>query len=106
MITVTVEKKKDAYVRFLSKGHAGYAEYGQDIVCAAVSALIINTVNSIEQLTADQIEVTEKDGFVSFRFNKPITEQGTLLMDSLLLGLTEIENSYQKKYLRVKVKEV
>ena len=30
----------------MSKGHAGYAEEGQDIVCAAVSALVINTVNS------------------------------------------------------------
>ena len=29
-------------------GHAGYGEEGYDIVCAAVSALALNTVNSIE----------------------------------------------------------
>ena len=36
----------------------------------------------------------------------PVTERGTLLMDSLILGLTEIEHSYNNRYLTVKVKEV
>ena len=92
MITVTVSKKNNSYVSFTSKGHAGYAEEGYDIICAAVSALVINT--------------KEKDGFVSFTFTAPISEGGTLLMNSLLLGLTEIEHSYSKRYLKVKVREV
>ena len=106
MITVTVSKKNNSYISFVSEGHAGYAEEGQDIICAAVSALIINTVNSLEQLTGDQIQAEESDGFVSFSFMKPVTKEGTLLMDSLVLGLTEIENSYSKRYLKVKVREV
>lgn len=106
MITITVRKNHDSYVSFTSKGHAGYAEEGQDIVCAAVSALVINTVNSLEAFTEDTFEAEEKDGYVSFRFTKPITEKGTLLMDSLVLGLTEIEHSYKNRYLTVKVKEV
>ncbi len=32
--------------------------------------------------------------------------EGMLLMDSLLLGLTEIAGSYNNRYLTVKVKEV
>ena len=106
MITIKVRKKNGSYEEFISKGHAGYAEEGQDIICAAVSALVINTVNSLEQLTKDSIKAKEKDGFVSFTFTAPISEGGTLLMDSLLLGLTEIEHSYSKRYLKVKVKEV
>ena len=35
------------------KGHAGYAEEGYDIICAAVSALTVNTINSIEQFTEE-----------------------------------------------------
>ena len=106
MITIKVRKKNGSYVEFISKGHAGYAEAGQDIVCAAVSALIITTVNSLEKFTDDKFDVQEKDGFVSFSFVKPVTKEGTLLMDSLVLGLTEIENSYSKRYLKVKVREV
>ena len=93
MITITVKKRNGNYLEFVSKGHAGYAEEGQDIVCAAVSVLVINTVNSLETFTDDQFEV-------------PVTERGTLLMDSLILGLTEIEHSYNNRYLTVKVKEV
>ena len=47
-----------AYVGFSIKGHAGYAEHGQDIICAAVSVLAQNTVNSIEQFTT----IVELDG--------------------------------------------
>ena len=55
MITIKVRKKNGSYEEFISKGHAGYAEAGQDIVCAAVSALIITTVNSLEKFTDDKL---------------------------------------------------
>ena len=106
MITITVRKKNGSYEEFISKGHAGYAEAGQDIVCAAVSALIITTVNSLEKFTDDKFDVQEKDGFVSIHFRNDLSERGMLLMDSLLLGLTEIAGSYNNRYLTVKVKEV
>ena len=106
MITVTVSKKDDSYKEFLSRVHAGYAEEGQDIICAAVSALIISTVNSLEILTKDCFRLEEKDGYVRIRFPEGLTEGGKLLMDSLVLGLTEIEKSYSKQFLKVKVREV
>ena len=106
MITITVKKRNGNYLEFVSKGHAGYAEEGQDIVCAAVSALIITTVNSLEKFTDDKFDVQEKDGFVSIHFRNDLSGRGMLLMDSLLLGLTEIAGSYNNRYLTVKVKEV
>ena len=106
MIRVTVKKRNGSYVSFTSKGHAGYAEEGYDIICAAVSVLIINTVNSIETFTEDVIEAEEESGFVSMNFPKPLSEKGTLLMDSLILGLTQIEHNYKSRYLTLKVKEV
>lgn len=107
MINITVKKRNGSYLDFLSRGHAGYAEEGQDIVCAAVSALIITTVNSLDEFTDEKIEVDEDDGYVSIHFKtNPNTERGKLLMDSLILGLTEIEHSYNNRYLAVKVKEV
>ena len=48
----------------------------------------------------------EKDGFVSIHFRNNLSERAMLLMDSLLLGLTEIAGSYNNRYLTVKVKEV
>ncbi len=46
------------------QGHAGYAPRGSDIVCAAVSVLAQNTVNSIEHFTQDSFtaDVDEENG--------------------------------------------
>ena len=41
------------YTGFLVRGHAGYAAAGSDIVCAAVSALILNMANSVGTFTGD-----------------------------------------------------
>ena len=50
MITVTKEKNCVTV-----KGHAGYDEYGRDIVCSAVSVLTYNLQESINRLTDDTV---------------------------------------------------
>ena len=45
-------------------GHAGYAEPGKDIVCAAVTALTQTLIQSIENLTDDKIECRISPGKV------------------------------------------
>lgn len=106
MIKVVITKNKGRYVGLESQGHAGYAEEGQDIVCAAVSALIITTANALDAFTDDSYVLETDDGFVCWEFQDEVSERGTLLMDALVLGLTEIENSYDKKYLRLETREV
>ncbi len=105
MTTITITKSKNGnYKQVVCKGHAGYADSGSDIVCAAVSMLVINTVNSLEALTdtAMQVEAEETSGMISFRF----TEDGRLLVDSLILGLANVAGQYGKRYVKLKFKEV
>ena len=78
----------------------------KDMISFVPLYLHINTVNSIEAFTEDQIVTESRDGFVSFHFTQPVTEKGALLMDSLVLGLTDIAHSYNNQYLTIKVKEV
>ncbi|MCI9539544.1 MAG: ribosomal-processing cysteine protease Prp [Lachnospiraceae bacterium] len=109
MIRVTFYKKLETgYFGFCFKGHAGYAEAGQDIVCAAVSALCINTINSIEAFTKDtfQLESNEKTGMVRLKFTGEISKESKLLMDSLKLGLEKIEQDNYTEYLSVTTREV
>ena len=99
MIQTTVFKKStdsgnDLYCGIVIKGHAGYAEEGEDIICAAVSALAINFYNSVETFTDD------------FRFTSDISPESQLLMNSLVLGLQNIENDYGKSYINIRFKEV
>ncbi len=93
---------------FELNGHAGYAEYGQDIVCAAVSMLAINTINSIEAFTGEVFTFDSKAeiGYLCLRFSTPPKEQAKLLCDSLILGLQSVEKEYGKRHIKVKFKEV
>lgn len=109
MIKVTIYKTaQDVYTGFKSQGHAGYAEYGQDIVCSAVSVLIINTLNAIERFTEDKVIVTSKenDGLIEAKFEAVPGHDARLLMDALVLGLQEIHDDYQGDYIRLLFKEV
>ena len=68
MIKVTIYQNSEGEITGVSiQGHAGYADNGSDIVCAAVSVLAQNTVNSIEQFTEDRfsVDVDEKEGGIS-----------------------------------------
>ncbi|PUA39944.1 hypothetical protein C8Z91_05410 [Paenibacillus elgii] len=44
-------------------GETGFSQYGLDIVAAGVSALIINTVNSLRLLTDETTEDESGEGF-------------------------------------------
>ena len=65
MINITIyQRQKDVYDGFRMEGHAEYAKYGKDIVCAGVSALVINTINSIEEFTGDTVTTTMQPDLV------------------------------------------
>ena len=90
-------------------GHAGYSEAGSDIVCSAVSALVINAVNSIEKFTEDETScVSDEDtGSITFRFSETPSHDAGLLLDSMILGLEEIEDSSEhEEYIDIIFKEV
>lgn len=102
MITIEIRRSADQYIGFSSKGHAGYAEEGYDIICAAVSVLTVNTLNAIEKFTDDAFKAEAKDGMVRWKFTEtPVSEKTKLLMDTLILGLEDIQESYGKKYLKI-----
>ena len=108
MITFTVWKSGHQYKGFECAGHAGYAEEGSDIICAAVSALAVNTINAIEQFTEDpyQVEQAEDGGYLKVLFPEGLSEKAALLMDSLVLGIENIEAEYGNEYITLLLEEV
>ena len=106
MIGAIVKKNKDHYLSFSIEGHAGFARKGKDIVCAAVSILVINTINSIEQFTNVAFEMEHsEDGYVSWKFTETTDDRVDLLMDSMILGLQQIE-SQNSKFFSLEIEEV
>ena len=108
MIRFTVWKSDHQYKGFESRGHAGYAQAGEDIICSAVSALVINAVNSIEKFTEDsfELEQAEDGGYLRLSFTDDAGEKTVLLMDSLILGIESIQADYGKEYITLEIEEV
>ena len=113
MTTVIIRKSKQGeYKSFTCMGHAGYKRFffQKDLVCCAISVLVINALNSLEELSGDITEeavtTNEETGFIQCIFDNPLSEKGTLLMDSLVLGLSHIEKSYGTKYFKLTFEEV
>ena len=109
MIVVTIYRDGDRhYAGFECLGHSGYADHGEDIVCAGASALVLNTINSIEQLTETRLhtEADEESGHIEVEFiNEP--DAGTLLLvSSMILGLQQITENYGDEFISLQFKEV
>ena len=94
MINISIVTDKKGFIwGFEIKGHAGYDEYGKDIVCAAVSSTVITTVNAILSIDKDAIKVNEDSG-VEISILKH-TEVVDKLINNMIDLLTELKNDYK-----------
>ena len=103
-----IKTRNGGYKGFNCIGHSGYADAGEDIVCAAISVLVINTINSLDQLAGEKFKLVtnEEEGLIDCRFEKNINEKSKLLLDSMVLGLEEIKKQYGKTFIDLTFEEV
>lgn len=95
MIAVTFQKNG-----LTVDGHAGYAETGNDIICAAVSALAQGLIHSLEVLTDDRIAYQIRDGHIDLKCEN-LSEQSKLLIDSFFVAVNDIRATYGEDYVKI-----
>ena len=102
MIRMTISRTKTGNIdSFIMDGHASFADRGEDIVCAGVSAVSFGAVNSIIKLTGVKPVIDMKDsGFLSCTIpdNLPneVQEKVQLLLEGMVVSLQTIEQDYGK----------
>lgn len=100
MVNIKVKKAQDSSIKgFVINGHAGYANQGEDIVCAAVSAISYTLVGALMNLVGD-CQYNEEDGYMCVY--KPIVidkskqETAQTILKSMYIGYKQIEHSYRE----------
>ena len=90
MIKVVLKPKDISII-----GHANYDEYGKDIVCSAVSATVICTVNAISSININAINVSSiKDKLtINILEKDDITNK---LLNNMIKSLSQLEAKYSK----------
>jgi len=112
MIKITLKEKKSGELRSCRvEGHAGYANKGEDVVCAAVSILVRVAVLQLQEWkkSDESLEVLldcQKAGSVDFcvtKSSKRSHEALVHLFSFLKLGFESISCEYQG-YVQLEVK--
>lgn len=83
-------------------GHADYAPRGQDIVCAAVTAIAQTLICSVTELTGDKITYSDmQPDEVVIHIENP-SKEARLLTGSFLVGVKLIADEFPD-HVRVKI---
>jgi len=94
MIKVRIKKNNDLIESIKCSGHAGYADYGKDIVCASFSTMIITTINAILEIDQDAISYTDNNNLEIINIKKDnITNK---LLYNLVNMIYELKENYDK----------
>jgi uncharacterized protein YsxB (DUF464 family) len=109
MITVTVTRENGTPVGFHVSGHADMGEYGEDLVCAAVSAIVQTAILGITEVCHISAGVSIEEGDTTCILTKDAAEdeiqRAAIVFDTMIAGLRSIQSSYPKT-LKFRNKEV
>ena len=89
MTTVTFHTEGNRIIGFDSQGHSGYAEAGEDIVCAAITSairLVDATINDVLGLAAS-VKVKENEALISLRLPGGLGPTAESTCQAVLTGL-------------------
>ena len=100
MTTITFRTENDRIIGFDSQGHSGYAEAGEDIVCAAITSairLVEATINDVLGLAAS-VKVKESEALISLRLPGGLGATAESACQAILTGMmvyfTELHEEY------------
>ena len=90
MIKVKISNKK-----IIITGHADYADYGKDIVCASVSSIVITSINAC--LRIDQNSIIYKEEPNKLTIETISDDKNVLLVtENMINMLEELALTYKK----------
>ncbi len=101
MIRIVISRDSTGSIRgFDIKGHSGYAEAGQDIICSAVSVTAYTAAGALEELADLKHCHSESDGHMTIRLPERLTQQqkttAQIILETTAIGFKQIELSYGK----------
>ena len=79
MIRVRFQTACGQLIGFHLSGHAGAGDYGQDIVCAAVSSAAYMTANTVTEIVGATADITVDDGLMEMTVTDRIEDCQNIL---------------------------
>ncbi len=104
MIKTVFWRESKHITRFQIEGHANYSDYGQDIVCSAVSALALAIINGMTEIVKAPANCMIDEGRIDCKLEitSELNDKVQILAKTLELGIGEIAKEYPD-YIEVKI---
>ncbi|MGN1034159.1 MAG: ribosomal-processing cysteine protease Prp [Oscillospiraceae bacterium] len=100
MIIAEFEKSAENFVGFNISGHANYADYGKDIVCAAVSSALQMVTNGLTEILKLKCKIKEDENNIALKImanNKTDNlKPGYAFVESFYLHLKLLAKTYKR----------
>ena len=90
MIKVVI---KNNYIKMT--GHANYADYGKDIVCASASSIVITSINALLKIDDKSVSVNEHSGYLKAELISN-DDNCQKIFENMIDLLQELSNNYPK----------
>ncbi len=96
MITAKFRCSNNRKVGFSIRGHAGYAESGRDIVCAAVTSAVELCANGITEIIGVNADIAVNENEIILSLPQNSDERAYDFMEALFLHLNLLSQNYEK----------
>ncbi len=96
MIRVRFQTADGLLSGFHLSGHAGAGDYGQDIVCAAVSSAAYMTANTVTEIVGATAAITVHDGLMELTVTSRLEECQNIL-SGFQLHIQALSEEYPKR---------
>jgi uncharacterized protein YsxB (DUF464 family) len=98
MIEIEIKKnKQNSIIEYRVTGHAGYDEYGRDVVCSAVSALAQAVIIGLENVVGIKPKYSIANGDLHClvpTLDSLKRREADILLDTMFHALKSIKDSY------------
>ena len=98
MIRLTLHKRDGQWTGFECRGHAGYADEGQDIVCAAVSILTTTCANALETVAGATPQVQAAPGDMRLSLPENAGHDAQVIISAMRQGLCDLAEEYPRYF--------
>ena len=100
MVLVTVIREQGTPVGFELTGHADQGAYGEDIVCAGISAITETALLGITDVLKLDAAWTREEGDLRCELSRETAgedrEKAAIVFNTMIAGLTSLQQAYPK----------
>ncbi len=99
MIKIEIMRDREEVIKgYKVTGHSRYREKGEDIVCAAISALSLTGMMAGEKLASAALTEEPREGYVTFRAPEQLDyyqkRDLQIIMETVVIGMYQTARNY------------